>query len=185
MRRRALLAIPGVTLAAALGIKPSPRPEVDRVVAFKIGDCAGFRTQWAVWEDIEGRPGTFLNPRVPLFKGVCGPLLLWNAELKFYPEAHSTDIERFMSRCAVLSANGVRRVMPAGLGVRFGLASDDDSLDFHHSGEFDCRVNRWARLGAGEKLKMWIYSHEPFSPRHDFRFQVSLRIERPTGDAIV
>lgn len=198
MRRRALLAaIPGVSLAAALGIKLSPRPEADKVVAFKIGDCAGFRTHWALWEDTLVHAGTFLNPRVPLFKTVRGPLLLWNAELKFYPEAHSFDIERFMDRCSVLSACGVRRVMPAGVGVGFGFAPDglrrvrpsawlklpaaDEDWRHETGGPF-----HWAKLGAGEKLKMWIYSQEPFRARHDFRFQVSLRIERATGgDCIV
>lgn len=182
MKRRSLLfAIPGVTLAATLGITVAARPEADRVVEFKLGDCAGFRTQWAVWEDTVVHAGTFLNPRVRLFKNVRGPLLLWNSELKFYPEARAADIERFMSRCAVLSANGVRRVMPLGSwvsGIGIGLPAFDDPLIADETGG---PINRWATLGAGEKLKLWIYSHEPFRARHDFRFQVSLRIGRPTG----
>jgi len=188
-----LSAIPGVSLAAALGIKLSPRPEVDKVVAFRIGDCAGFRAQWAYWEDTLVHAGSFLNPRVPLFKSVCGPLVLWNAELKFYPETHSLDIHRFMSRCSVLSAKGVRRVMPTGVGVGFSFPPDavhrlmpsawvelvaPTSDDWRHEkgGPFP-----WASLGAGEKLKIWVYSQQPFSARHDFRFRVSLRVERPTA----
>lgn len=171
--------IPGVSLAATLGITLSARPEADRVVEFKLGDSPGFRTQWSCWEDTLVHAGTFLNPRVRLFRNVCGPLLLWHAELKFYPEARAADIERFMSRCAVLSANGVRRVMPMGSwvsGIGVGLPTFDDWR--HETGG---PINRWATLGAGEKLKLWIYSHEPFRARHDFRFQISLRIERPTG----
>lgn len=179
-----MASIPGVSLAAASGtrINSPGRLEADRVVEFKLGDCAGFRTQWAYWEDTLVHAGTFLNPRVPLFKSVRGPLLLWYAELKFYPEARAADIERFMSRCAVLSANGVRRVMPmgpwvSGLGVQ--RPGFDDPLIADETGG---PINRWSTLGAGEKLKIWIYSHEPFRARHDFRFQVSLRVERPTGD---
>lgn len=167
--------IPGANLAAASGMKvPAGPPTLDEAVWFRIGECAGFRTQWALWEDTLVRQGTSLNPFIRLFKGVYGPLLLWNAQLNFYPEARAADIERFMSRCLVLCGNPQRRVMPGGVGVSRGPVGDPRN-------DWGFRDNEWVMLGAHGRLNVQICAHEPFSPRHDFRFQVALRIERPSS----